>query len=85
MADWTACWLLHYCGAIKDSTKLEYGKVIDQHINRVLGRVVLIELTHEDVQLFINSLCLGVGISGGLSPKSIKNIHGVLHKCLCSA
>ena len=85
VSDWTTCWLLHYCGSIKDSTRLEYSKLIDQHINRLLGRVELTELTHEDVQLFINSLKLGIGIPEELSPKSIKNIHGVLHKCLCAA
>ena len=62
VADWTACWLLHYCNELKDSTKLEYQKTIHQHINRVLGNVMLNELSHEDVQLFINSLNMGVGI-----------------------
>ncbi|MBR5364458.1 MAG: site-specific integrase [Oscillospiraceae bacterium] len=85
VADWTACWLLHYCNELKDSTKLEYQKTIHQHINRVLGKVMLNELSHEDVQLFINSLNMGVGIENKLSPKSIKNIHGVLHSCLKTA
>lgn len=62
VADWTACWLLHYCIDIKDSTKLEYEKIVHQHINRVLGKVMLTELTHEDVQLFVNSLNMGIGI-----------------------
>lgn len=82
VADWTACWLTHYCAGIKESTKMEYEKIVDQHINRVLGKVMLTELTHEDVQLFINSLNMGVGIENKLSPKSIKNIHGILHICL---
>lgn len=85
VADWTVCWLLHYSNNLKDSTKLEYQKTIDQHINRVLGKVKLNELSHEDVQLFINSLNMGIGIENELSPKSIKNIHGVLHSCLKAA
>lgn len=84
VAEWTACWLLHYCNELKDSTKLEYQKTIHQHINRVLGKVMLNELSHEDVQLFINSLNMGVGIENKLSPKSIKNIHGVLHSVFVS-
>lgn len=82
VADWTVCWLLHYCSGIKESTKMEYEKVVQQHINRVLGKVLLTELSHEDVQLFINSLNMGIGIDNKLSPKSIKNIHGTLHICL---
>lgn len=82
VADWTECWLMQYCMDIKDSTKLEYKKIAEQHINRVLGQVKLTELTHEDVQLFINSLNMGIGIKNKLSPKSIKNIHGILHICL---
>ena len=73
VADWTECWLMQYCMDIKDSTKLEYKKIAEQHINRVLGKVKLTELTHEDVQLFINSLNMGIGIKNKLSPKSIKN------------
>lgn len=82
VADWTVCWLLHYCSGIKESTKMEYEKIVQQHINRVLGKVLLTELSHEDVQLFINSLNMGIGIDNKLSPKSIKNIHGTLHICL---
>lgn len=80
IAEWTEYWLLHYCNGIKPTTHSLYHDVVNLHINRVLGKVKLVELTREDVQHFINSLALGIGIEEPLSPKSIKNVHGVLHK-----
>ena len=80
LAEWTEYWLLHYCNNIKPTTHSLYCDAVHQHINRVLGKVKLTELTREDVQHFINSLAWGIGIEEPLSPKSVKNIHGVLHK-----
>ena len=82
---WSQYWLIHYCGNIKNSTLSSYESAVKLHINRVLGEIRLNELTSEDVQLFINSLSMGVGIEEPMSPKSIRNIHGVLHKCLTVA
>ena len=84
-SDWTQHWLTHYCNNIKRSTLASYNTAVKLHINRVLGDVRLCDLTSEDVQLFINSLSMGVGIDEPMSPKSVKNIHGVLHKCLTVA
>lgn len=85
LSEWSQYWLVHYCGNIKGSTLTSYHTAVKLHINRVLGDIRMSELTSEDVQLFINSLSLGVGIDEPLSPKSVKNIHGVLHKCLTVA
>ena len=52
------------------------------HIVPALGAVRLCELQPHDVQRFINSLQRGVK---PLSPKTIKNIHGVLCKALSEA
>lgn len=82
ISDWTSCWLKHYCHNLKDTTLSAYQFSVKLHINRVLGDVLLTELRGEDVQLFINSLSMGIGIDEPLSPKSVRNIHGVLHKCL---
>ena len=85
LSQWAYHWLNQYCTNIKESTFSSYDTAIKLHINRVLGEIRLNELTSEDVQLFINSLTLGVGIDEPLSPKSIRNVHGVLHKCLSVA
>lgn len=85
LSQWAHHWLIQYCTNIKESTLSSYDTAVKLHINRVLGEIRLNELTSEDVQLFINSLSMGVGIDEPMSPKSVKNIHGVLHKCLTVA
>lgn len=79
--EWTEFWLMNYCLNLKTSTISSYDSAVKLHINRVLGKVELKKLSAEDVQLFINSLHIGIGTMP-MSPKTIKNIHGVLHKSL---
>lgn len=81
-SEWTNHWLNNYCKSIKETTLIQYRAVVEHHLDRVLGRLKLAEITKEDVQYFVNSLSLGVGIEETLSAKSIHNIHGILHKCL---
>ncbi|MBE6843223.1 MAG: site-specific integrase [Ruminococcus sp.] len=83
--DWLEYWLANFCTNLKKNTFLYYSQTAHIHISRVLGDIKLIDLTNEDIQLFINSLYLGVGIPEPLSPKSIKNVHGILHKALSIA
>lgn len=82
LREWNERWLNIYCKAIKTTTKEAYISYTENHINRVLGDIELCKLSREDVQLFLNSLSLGIGLEKALSPKSIKNIHGILHKSL---
>lgn len=79
---WANHWLAHYCANLKKTTLRSYRFAVNVHINRVLGNILLTKLTSEDVQLFINSLWMGIGLSTSMSPKTVKNVHGVLHKCL---
>ena len=85
VSDWTDYWLTNFCGNLKSNTSVYYHCLTEQHINRVLGNILITALTAEDIQLFINSLSMGVGMEQPLSPKSVKNVHGVLHKCLDAA
>lgn len=82
LSDWSEYWLVNFCGNLKMNTLVYYRDVVERHINRVLGGIILTSLCDEDVQLFVNSLYIGVGIKRPLAPKSVKNIHGILHKCL---
>lgn len=85
VSEWTDYWITNFCGGIKKNTIVYYQSVCEQHINRVLGNHVISTLNPETIQLFVNSLSIGVGIEQPLSPKSVKNVHGILHKCLDSA
>ena len=82
VSEWNEHWLSIYCKRIKQTTKEAYVCFVKRHINRVLGDIMLNDLKREDIQLFINSLSLGIGLTKPLSSKSIKNIHGILHKSL---
>ena len=82
VADWNDYWLSVFCKGIKETTLRSYESISENHIKPVLGEIKLTKLSNEDVQLFINSLQLGIGMDEPLSAKTIKNIHGTLHKCL---
>lgn len=82
LREWNERYLDIYCNGIKATTKEAYMCNIKNHIDRVLGNQLVSKITAEDIQLFLNSLALGIGLEKPLSSKSIKNIHGILHKSL---
>ena len=58
---------------------------IKNHIKPNLGAIKLDALTPHAIQGFYNSLRIAEEGQAPLSPKTIKNIHGVLHKALQQA
>ena len=82
LGEWLEIWLSEYCGAIKAGTLKAYRDNVKNHIKPALGAVRLCELQPHDVQRFINGLQRG---KKPLSPKTIKNVHGVLCKALSEA
>ena len=78
---WLESWLAEYTNDVKDSTKTGYRQHIENHINPALGALRLADLTPDVCQAFYNSLSR----DKGLSPKTIRNIHGVLHRALKQA
>lgn len=76
---WLGIWIDDYCLDAKERTRNTYQSSIDTHIVPRLGAVPLCELQPHQVQKFINGLAEG---EKPLSPKSIKNVHGVLHRAL---
>lgn len=85
LKDWAERWLVEYSPNLKKSTRISYRSAIDNHIVRVFQDEKLIDITDDDVQMFILSLIQGVGLDHPLTAKTIKNVHGVLHKCLETA
>lgn len=65
---------------IKLSTYNHYEKLVRLYIVPGLGRIKLQSLTPQQVQTFYSKK-----LKEGLSPKSINNIHGLLHKALSNA
>lgn len=79
LAEWLDIWLKEYQGSKKPLTVSGYTQTINKHIKPALGRIQLKELTNLMIQRFYNSLSTG---SSPLAPKSVKNLHGILHKAL---
>ena len=70
---------------MKSSTISSYEATIKNHIKPCLGSIRLESLTTHNIQEFYNSRLKGDENRKPLSPKTIKNIHGVLHKALQQA
>ncbi len=65
---------------VKLSTHKNYRELLVNYIIPGLGRIKLQALTPQQVQAFYSKK-----LSDGLSPKTINNIHGLLHKALSNA
>ena len=78
---WLEMWFAEYLGAVKESTRIGYRQHMDNHIIPAIGAVRLSELTPAICQKFYNGLIH----EKGLSAKTVKNIHGVLHHAIKQA
>ncbi len=85
VGEWLDIWTHDYLGNIKPNTATVYLSVINTHIKPGIGMVKLETLTPYSVQCFYNSLGMDTTEKKGLSPKTIKNVHGIFHKALQQA
>lgn len=65
---------------VRLTTYINYRKLLNNYLIPGLGRINLQKLTPQQVQAFYSKK-----IKDGLSPKTINNIHGLLHKALDNA
>lgn len=85
VGQWLDIWTAEYLGAVKPRTVDSYKATVKTHLKPGLGAIKLEALAAHTIQSFYNSLS---SLSEGkepLSPKTVKNIHGVLHKALQQA
>lgn len=80
VSEWLSIWMRDYRNSIKESTKATYWSDIKLHILPYIGKIKLSALTSEKVQRMYNKL-----VADGISPKSVRNTHGILHKALDQA
>lgn len=85
VAQWLDIWVKEYLGGVKPRTLDSYKTTCRVHLTPSLGAGKLTALTAPTIQSMYNRLHKGNGEKKGLSPKSIKNLHGVLHKALQQA
>ena len=79
LSQWLEIWLEMYTSSIRPGTLVSYKNSVNRHINPRLGKFKLSELKPHIIQRFIKEL---EKQSNPLSAKTIKNIHGTLHKAL---
>lgn len=80
VGQWLDIWTAEYLGAIKPRTANHYQGVVNYRIKPGLGAVKLDALNPHTIQSYYNSLS-----KEGLAPKTIRNLHGILHKALQQA
>ena len=85
LGDWLDTWVREYLGGVKPKTVVSYEGLIRNHIKPALGALRLDELHPHTVQSFYNSLSEPNVDRHALSAKTIKNVHGVLHKAIDQA
>lgn len=80
VGQWLDIWSETYFGSIKPRTQEIYNGSIRVHIKPAIGAIRLEEVNAHTIQKFYNDCA-----AKGLSAKSVKNIHGVLHRALQQA
>ena len=80
VSEWADIWLREYNGNVKQSTCAQYAYQCRVHIKPGIGSIRLQKVTAHVLQAFINERH-----DSGLSAKSCRNLHGVLHKMLNQA
>lgn len=77
VGQWLTIWQRDFLGNVKPGTAINYEMTLRVHVIPVLGEISLVGLKTPPIQRLYNQKLVE-----GLSPKSIKNIHGCLHKAL---
>ena len=77
VGQWLAIWQRDFLGNVKPGTMISYETQNRVHILPALGEIKLTALRTPVVQRLYNQI-----LAKGLSPKTIKNIHGCLHRAL---
>ena len=79
VGEWFKIWYDEYTLNVKPQTRNLYHSYIETHIKPQLGEIKLSRLSGAMIQRFYNDL---IRRDEPLSPKTVKNIHGVLHRGL---
>lgn len=86
LGQWLDIWQKTYLGSVKPRTVEAYQSDIKNHIKPALGAIKLEALNTPDIQAFYNRLFKPETENAKpLSPKTIRLIHGILHKSLQQA
>lgn len=85
VGQWLDIWTSEYLGGVKPATVSSYKTTVKTHLKPGLGAIKLETLNAHTIQSLYNRLGAQESDNKALSPKTIKNVHGVLHKALQQA
>lgn len=85
VADWLKEWFETYCTDLKPQTLKTYESRIRQQLIPHIGDATLQSLTNAQIQRLINRLAAGTKLQKPMAPKTVKCVHGILHKALSQA
>ena len=85
VSEWMDVWSKQYLGGVKESIVAAYNTTIRTHITPGLGAIRIDALDTHLVQSFYNALREPTYDRAPCSPKTVKNVHGILHKALQKA
>lgn len=82
VGQWLNTWINDYCVDVKPRTLDKYRSTINNRLIPYLGRIRLTDLGPHHIQRVYNGLWRGEEGFNKLSPKSIRDTHGTLHRAL---
>ena len=89
VAEWFTTWLNDYMKlSLRATTWESYKYQVNGHIIPALGNLKIVQLQTAHIQRLYNEKLQGGrldGKEGGLTPKSVRYIHTVIHSCLAQA
>jgi len=85
VSQWLDIWTAEYLGGIKPASVFVYTENVRLYLKPALGATKLEALNTHTIQSFYNALSQPRGEKKALSPKTVKCVHGVLHKALKQA
>ena len=86
VGEWLDIWAKDYLNNVKPRTREIYEASIRNHLKPALGTIRLEALDTPTIQAFYNGLSSPCKTRDhALSPKTIKDLHGILHKALNQA
>lgn len=85
VSQWLDIWTTEYLGGVKPATVASYKTISNTHLKPGLGATKLDALNAHTIQGLYNALTDPEKTERPASPKTVKNVHGVLHKALQQA
>ena len=86
--EWLCTWLETYSkNTVRPTTYINYETYVHKHIKTAIGGIRLCDLSPIVIQQFYNAKLNNGKLNGngGLSSKTMKNLHNMLHKALSQA